>query len=522
MAPTSPASDSTPSRSTRRRPTSSWTVRSDERPIHQLRPRAVHRACRGERPRSTTSTSPCRSPTPTTPARHGHGHRRVLRCAAHDPDTGSKTFAIGKAEPDDHVRHAGSARTYGDAPVRGHRHGQLRPGGHLLAPPGICSVTSGGAITIVGVGPCTIAARQAGNATYNPAPAEPRASPSRQATRRSPSAPWRPRPWPTRRSPWAPRPPRAWPSASARRRRSCAPSRARASRSRPPAPAPSPPTRPATRTGTPPRRCSRASPSARQPRPTRRSPSRPSPTCASTRRPRSRRGHGQLGLSRRHLRTAASAGICSVTSGGVITLVGVGLCTIAADQAGNATYNPAPQQSQSFTITPGDQTITFGALAARPWPTRRSRSAPRPLRPDRHLQLDDAAHVHRRGHDRHARWPPAPAPSPPTRPATRTTTRRPRCSRASRIAQDRPDDHLPRPRRRALRPTRRSRSAPRPARAWRSPSTASAGICSVTSGRRHARRRGHLHDRRRPGRQRDLPGRLRRLPSPSRSPVPGT
>ncbi len=71
--------------------------------------------------------------------------------------------------------------------------------------------------------------------------------------------------------------------------------------------------------------------------------------------------HRQLGPGG-HLLTA-SAGICSVTSGGVITLVGVGLCTIAADQAGNATYNPAPQQSQSFTITPGNQTITFGALA---------------------------------------------------------------------------------------------------------------------------------------------------------------
>ncbi len=59
--------------------------------------------------------------------------------------------------------------------------------------------------------------------------------------------------------------------------------------------------------------------------------------------------------------TASSA--CSVTSAGVITLLGVGYCTIDADQAGNATYNPAPQVSRTFAISMGDQTITFGALA---------------------------------------------------------------------------------------------------------------------------------------------------------------
>ncbi len=59
--------------------------------------------------------------------------------------------------------------------------------------------------------------------------------------------------------------------------------------------------------------------------------------------------------------TASTA--CSVTSGGVITLLAAGNCTIAADQAGNGTYAAAPQVSQSFTIAKGDQTITFGALA---------------------------------------------------------------------------------------------------------------------------------------------------------------
>ena len=49
--------------------------------------------------------------------------------------------------------------------------------------------------------------------------------------------------------------------------------------------------------------------------------------------------------------STSTPGTCSVTSGGTITLLAVGDCTIAADQAGNATYNPAPQQSDTFTIS---------------------------------------------------------------------------------------------------------------------------------------------------------------------------
>ena len=45
-----------------------------------------------------------------------------------------------------------------------------------------------------------------------------------------------------------------------------------------------------------------------------------------------------------------AAGSCSV-SGNVVTIARDGLCTITAQQDGNQNYNPAPQVSQSFTIT---------------------------------------------------------------------------------------------------------------------------------------------------------------------------
>jgi fibronectin-binding autotransporter adhesin len=42
--------------------------------------------------------------------------------------------------------------------------------------------------------------------------------------------------------------------------------------------------------------------------------------------------------------------VCTV-SGNTVTLVAGGTCTIAADQAGDASYNPAPQVTRSFTVT---------------------------------------------------------------------------------------------------------------------------------------------------------------------------
>jgi hypothetical protein len=62
--------------------------------------------------------------------------------------------------------------------------------------------------------------------------------------------------------------------------------------------------------------------------------------------------------------TFAASGNCSIT-GSSVHLTGGGACTIAASQAGNSTYNPAPDVPQSFSIAKADQTITFGALSIR-------------------------------------------------------------------------------------------------------------------------------------------------------------
>jgi Regulator of chromosome condensation (RCC1) repeat len=64
--------------------------------------------------------------------------------------------------------------------------------------------------------------------------------------------------------------------------------------------------------------------------------------------------------------TSATTTICTV-SGFTVTLVATGTCTLRANQAGNASFNAAPQVSQSFTVLAApvktNQTITFGAIA---------------------------------------------------------------------------------------------------------------------------------------------------------------
>ncbi len=52
--------------------------------------------------------------------------------------------------------------------------------------------------------------------------------------------------------------------------------------------------------------------------------------------------------------------VCTV-SGNTLSGVAAGTCTLQANQAGNATYNPAPTVTESFTVGKGNQTITFGA-----------------------------------------------------------------------------------------------------------------------------------------------------------------
>jgi hypothetical protein len=62
--------------------------------------------------------------------------------------------------------------------------------------------------------------------------------------------------------------------------------------------------------------------------------------------------------------TSLTPWTCTV-SGATVTLVGTGNCTIAANQPGNATYDPAAQVTQSFTVGKVSQVIAFGALASR-------------------------------------------------------------------------------------------------------------------------------------------------------------
>ena len=50
--------------------------------------------------------------------------------------------------------------------------------------------------------------------------------------------------------------------------------------------------------------------------------------------------------------------VCTIT-GTTVSFVGVGTCTVDADQAGNANYDSAPEVSQSFSVGQGSQAITF-------------------------------------------------------------------------------------------------------------------------------------------------------------------
>jgi hypothetical protein len=62
---------------------------------------------------------------------------------------------------------------------------------------------------------------------------------------------------------------------------------------------------------------------------------------------------------------AASSGVCSI-SGSTVSMTHPGTCTVDANQAGNATYNAAPQVQQSFTVAKGSQTITFTSTPPNP------------------------------------------------------------------------------------------------------------------------------------------------------------
>ena len=57
-----------------------------------------------------------------------------------------------------------------------------------------------------------------------------------------------------------------------------------------------------------------------------------------------------------------ASGKCTV-GGATVHLTGAGSCTITGSQPGNASYNPAPDVSQSFAIAKASQAIAFGSIA---------------------------------------------------------------------------------------------------------------------------------------------------------------
>jgi hypothetical protein len=63
--------------------------------------------------------------------------------------------------------------------------------------------------------------------------------------------------------------------------------------------------------------------------------------------------------------TYAASGNCSIVVGPKVHLTGAGSCTVTASQGGNANYNAAPDAAQTFAIAKANQSITFGALAAK-------------------------------------------------------------------------------------------------------------------------------------------------------------
>ncbi len=55
---------------------------------------------------------------------------------------------------------------------------------------------------------------------------------------------------------------------------------------------------------------------------------------------------------------ATSSAVCSI-SGGVVSFIATGNCVIDANQAGNGSYNAAPQVQQTFAVGKASQTISF-------------------------------------------------------------------------------------------------------------------------------------------------------------------
>jgi hypothetical protein len=60
--------------------------------------------------------------------------------------------------------------------------------------------------------------------------------------------------------------------------------------------------------------------------------------------------------------SSTTTAVCTV-AGTTVSIVGAGTCSLTAAQPGNNSYAAAAPVTQSFTVSPGSQTITFGALS---------------------------------------------------------------------------------------------------------------------------------------------------------------
>jgi len=66
---------------------------------------------------------------------------------------------------------------------------------------------------------------------------------------------------------------------------------------------------------------------------------------------------------------ASASTVCSLSgsaSGSQVSFIGVGTCTIDANQGGNGSYNAAPQVQQAFAVAQASQAIGFDSIAPAP------------------------------------------------------------------------------------------------------------------------------------------------------------
>ncbi len=63
--------------------------------------------------------------------------------------------------------------------------------------------------------------------------------------------------------------------------------------------------------------------------------------------------------------TSSTSSVCTI-SATTLKIVGAGVCSINANQAGNTNFNAAPSVTQAFTVDKASQTINFAALASKP------------------------------------------------------------------------------------------------------------------------------------------------------------